>query len=58
MLVTLFLCIYICLYCFIIKSIRVIVEVDATELVAGLVGWLMRAKDKPVPYFEDGSRAV
>lgn len=33
-------------------------EVDATELVAGLVGWLMRAKDKPVPYFEDGSRAV
>lgn len=33
-------------------------EADATELVDSLAGWLMRAKDKPVPYFEDGSRAV
>ena len=58
MLVTLFLCIYVCFYSFIIKSIRVIVEVDATELVDCLAEWLMGEKDKPVPSFEDGSRAV
>lgn len=58
MLVTLFLCIYVCFYSFIIKSIRVIVEVDATEPVDCLAEWLMRGKDKPVPSFEDGSRAV
>ena len=33
-------------------------EVDATEPVDCLAEWLMRGKDKPVPSFEDGSRAV
>lgn len=45
-------------YSFIITSMRVIAEVDATELVDCLAEWLMREKDKPVPSFEDGSRAV
>ena len=39
-LVTVFLCIFVCLNCFVIKSLRVIMEVNSTELVDCLMnGW-------------------